>query len=225
MTMVEIHAPVVPILIPDFVEIVHIRTFDMNNIAEESFLRHIECSSFEEVVDTVFEHHAMFASLLRSIDELPYLIERSSSRNLYRYILAMLHGIDSNRRMVYPIGDDINEIDILAVAKFLPGIGIAGIGLGTWQAHFFECALSTIHSVGFDITKSYNFEPFDLRNHFECALTTHTESDNTYTHLVHLGCSELKYILLASRTHGNSSFYQRRSIGSLSLSRDHRAHG
>ena len=66
--VIVIQTPVIPIVGPEFFEVVDISTFYVQHFAEQSLLSHVQCSQFEEVIYTVFQLHTVLASLFRSID-------------------------------------------------------------------------------------------------------------------------------------------------------------
>jgi hypothetical protein len=62
----------------------------------------------------------VLAGFLGGVDELPALVEILGGRNFHGDILALLHGIDSHRHMVVPVGSDIYEIYVWTPAQFHP---------------------------------------------------------------------------------------------------------
>ena len=76
------------------VEVVDIATLGVQNFTEDTLLSHIQRCKLEEVVDAVLEHHAVFASALRGIDELPQLLQGEGCGHLYNHVLAALHCVE-----------------------------------------------------------------------------------------------------------------------------------
>ena len=70
---VEFQTPAVLIVVPESVEVVDIRTFDMENVPEQSLPGHVERRQLEEIVNAVFEHHAVLSCLFGRIYQLPTL--------------------------------------------------------------------------------------------------------------------------------------------------------
>ena len=65
---IVIQTPVVPVLTPELLKVVDIRTLDMKDFSKDSLLRHIESCKFEEVIYTVLKLHTMFSCPLRSLN-------------------------------------------------------------------------------------------------------------------------------------------------------------
>ena len=76
------------------VEVVDIATLGVQNLTENVVLSHIQNREFEEIVDAVLEHHTVLASALRSVYELPQLLQSEGCWHLYNHVLATLHCIE-----------------------------------------------------------------------------------------------------------------------------------
>ena len=98
----------------------NIGAFGVEYLAEQPVLSHVERRQLEEVVDTVLEHHAVALCLLGSVDQLPALVERHGGWDFDGDMLAVLHGINRHRDVQLPRGADVNQVDVIAPAKFLP---------------------------------------------------------------------------------------------------------
>ena len=125
---VVVQPPVVPVGRPEVVEVVQVGPLHVQHLAEESLLRHVQRSQFEEVVDAVLEHHAMLAGALAGVDELPYLVHIEGCGHLDGHVLAVLHRVDRQRHMVYPVGGDVDEVNVVAQAHFLVCLRRAAVG-------------------------------------------------------------------------------------------------
>ena len=122
---------------PIWFKIVDIGAFAVNHLAEHALFRHVECRHLEEVVGAVFEHHAVFACLFGYVDKLPAILNGCGCRNLNGYVFSMLHGVHSHRDMCLPVGADVNEVDIVALAKLFVCC-LADIFSGAWQSFCFQ---------------------------------------------------------------------------------------
>ncbi len=123
---------VLPIVLPERIEIVDISTFCTQNLSEYTLLSHIQGGHLIPVVAAVLEHFAMETLTLGEVDEFPALLKVHCSRYLDSNILAMLESIFCYREMVVPVGSDINEVDVLALTEFLVAI-FATIHCCRWE--------------------------------------------------------------------------------------------
>ncbi len=94
----------------------------MDQIAEQAVLCHVESVHFKEVVHAVFQHHAMLAGFLGSVDQVPDLFQSHGCGNFNGHVLAFFHGIDAHWRMVFPVSHHIYQIKIVTIHKLFPGI-------------------------------------------------------------------------------------------------------
>ena len=124
--------PWVPVGRPEVVEVVLVGSLHMKHLAEESLLRHVQGRDLEEVVDAVLQHHTMQAGALAGVDELPYFLQGHGGRHLDGHVLAVFHGVECQGNVVYPVGGNIDEVDVLPIAHGLVSLGAAAISRGTW---------------------------------------------------------------------------------------------
>ena len=88
--------------------------------AEEPLLCHVERSKLEEVIHAVLEHHAVTLCTLCGIDYIPGFLETGDSWHFAGDVLSLLHSIDHHRSVTSPVGSDVDEVDVGAVAELLP---------------------------------------------------------------------------------------------------------
>lgn len=88
-----LQAPIVGIVTPVWLKVVDIGTLSVDDIAEETLLRHIERCKFEVVVATILQYHAVYTVAFSSIYQLPALLDGICRWNLDGYMLTMLHSI------------------------------------------------------------------------------------------------------------------------------------
>ena len=82
-----------PVLVPELIQAVVISAFGMDNFAEETLLRHVQGRELKEIVNAVFQHHAVQALAFGLIYEGPNLFQGGSRRHFYSHMLAVLHCI------------------------------------------------------------------------------------------------------------------------------------
>ncbi len=121
-------------------KVMYVSTFCMNYFAKQSLPRHIKRKQFKKIVAAVFKHHAMLLCFLRSIYQLPALIEGKRRRNFCSRMLALLHGIHRYRRMQMPGRTYVYEVNIRSLTHGLPSF-LTTILNGFFSASLFEYAL------------------------------------------------------------------------------------
>src|SRR5690554_361575 len=139
--LVVLHAPVAFVLFPEIFQHVDIGTLGIEDLSKYSLLGHVECGQFKEVVHAVFELHAVLLGAFGRIDDVPDLLQRHGGGNFAGSVLPLLHGIDQHRGVMYPVGRDIYQIDILPLAEFLPGLFAAAVCCGAGKTGLLEYLL------------------------------------------------------------------------------------
>ena len=158
---IEIQPPVALIGRPEFFQVVDIRTFDMEDITEQSMLGHIQGGKFEKVVYAVFQHHTVLAGLFGSIDQLPAFIEIHGCGDFDGDMFTVFHGVNGYGSMQQPRSDDIYQIDIGAFTKLFPAFfSTIGGSLGTIV--FGEDLLGFFYPLGIKVTEGFDGSTFDL---------------------------------------------------------------
>ena len=151
--LVEIKPPVVPIGVPERIQIVMIGTLSMENLSEQALLSHRKDGHLIEIIAAVLKHHAMLTGLLGHVDQSPDVLQRSRGRNLHRDILAMLHRIERDRNVMLPVSADVDKVDVVTLAEFLVGLSGSGITGSLRQPPVLQGLLCGLNPVGLDITK------------------------------------------------------------------------
>ena len=136
-----------------------IRTLGTKHLAEEALLCHVERSEFEEVIHTVLQHHAVTLGALGGVDDIPRFLEAAHSGDFTSYVLALLHSVDHHRSMAYPVGDDVDEVDIRAVTELLPCFLATTIFSSLGQAPTGEDLLGLLYPLGVEVTDGLDLYP------------------------------------------------------------------
>ena len=142
------HTPVALIIVPPGVEVVVIGALYVDHVPEEPLLSHIKAGQFEKVVAAVLQHYAMLAGPLGSVHQGPALFDAGRSRHLNRNVLAVLHGIGGHSGVHLPGNGQINEIDIVKLAKLLPSLLSGELVDGFGSAPFHQATLGTLNPFG-----------------------------------------------------------------------------
>ena len=100
--------------------IMKITALDMNGLAEQPFLFHVQHRQRIIVEIAVFQNHAVLPRLLGGIDQLPALRDISCCGNLDGDMFAVLHGMNRNRGVQACPRRDIDKINVIAFTDFLP---------------------------------------------------------------------------------------------------------
>ena len=120
MLLVELQAPVAFVVLPEGLKIMDVSPLGTEYFAEEPLLCHVERSELEEVIHAVLKHHAVTLGALCGIDYIPGFLETGDSRHFAGDVLSLLHSIDHHRSVTSPVGRDVDEVDVGAVAERLP---------------------------------------------------------------------------------------------------------
>ena len=182
--LVEIQAPVALVVVPELVQIVNVGALDMEDLAEEPVLGHVERRELEEVIDAVLEHHAVALVLLGGVHQLPALVERLGRRHLHGNMLAVLHGIDGHRNVLEPRRGNVDQVDVVALAELLPAL-LAAVRRGGRQPVFREDLLRLLHPVGIEVAKGLDRNAVQVGETLHGARAAHAQADKAHTHGIH----------------------------------------
>src|SRR5690606_5382185 len=89
------------------------------------------------VVAAVLHHHAVPASLLRGLHQLPALVDGDGHRHLGRRVLPVAHRGEAHGCVPFPGGGGEDEVQVLLLTHAAEVFRPAGVGLG--------CPASTTH--------------------------------------------------------------------------------
>src|SRR5688572_12002260 len=107
----------------------NVSALGVNDLPEEPLSCHVQRKQFKEIVTTVLEDHAMLPCFFRSLHQLPALFYGNGSRNFYRYVFTLLHGVYGHGSMKTPGRGDVDQVDVFSFAGFFPLVLIAGVDL------------------------------------------------------------------------------------------------
>ena len=130
----------------------NVSTLTAHHFSEESLLRHIECSQFEEVVHAVFEHHTVTLCAFCCIDNVPCFLKIHNCRHFASYILALLHRINHHLCMVLPVCSNINQVNVWTSTNFLPSLFATAVSCGCRLIILSENLLATLYSIWVQVT-------------------------------------------------------------------------
>ena len=159
----------------------NIGAFGVEYLAEQPVLSHVERRQLEEVVDTVLEHHAVALCLLGSVDQLPALVERHGGWDFDGDMLAVLHGINRHRDVQLPRGADVNQVDVIAQAKFLPPL-LPAVRGGGREVMSGEDLLRLVDTLGVEVAERHDLDPVNVGEAFHGARAAHTQPNETHAY-------------------------------------------
>ena len=192
---------VLPIVVPEWAQIVDISALSANYFAKHALLSHVERVHFKPVVAAVFENHAVHALGFAQVDELPALVEVHSSRHFYCHVFAIFHSAFSHGEVVIPVGANIHEVDIGAFAEFHITV-FAAIDIGERHACALQIALAVFGTFFFIVAESFHFHAWDIHKSFHSRRSAHTETHESYSHHFDFWASHAYYVLLTGRAFG-----------------------
>ena len=184
---------------------------------EESLLCHVERGELEEVIHAVLEHHAVTLCALCGIDYIPGFLETGDSWHFAGDVLSLLHGIDHHRSVTSPVGSDVDEVDVGAVAELLPCLFAPRVSRCLGETSLLEDSLALLYALWMEVADSLNLYTIEVSKAFDGTWTTHTQSDEAHTYDGHWGKTQTEDILLTSRTLGNSGLDEITLLGLLAL--------
>ncbi len=200
-SLVEIKSPVVPVGIPERIQIMMIRAFSVNDLAKQALLSHSQNCHLIEIIAAVLKHHTMLACLLRHVHKSPDVFKRRSRRNLNGYILTVFHRIEGNRNVMLPVCTDVDKINVITFAEFLVGLSVSGITRSLRESSIFQCLLSFFYTVSLNITEGCDLHSRNVGVACDSIRATHPDADKADTNSVHCRDSQPKNVFLAGRTY------------------------
>ena len=197
--LVEVEAPVALVCLPEGLEVMYIAALDVQDVAEEALLGHVEGGELEEVVDAVLEHHAVAAGLLGGVDKLPAFVEIHGSGHFHGHVLAVFHGVDGHGDVVLPVGGDVYDVDVGAFAELFPALLAAILG-GGGASGVLQVFLRLGQTLGVLVAQGLDGGAVDIGPAIHGARAAHAQADEAHAHTVHGGGAEVNHVGSALRT-------------------------
>ena len=190
---------VFPVSIPEIFQAVDVGTLGTDDVTEHAGLSHCQGVHLVIVVAAVLQDEAMLAGLLTHVDQTPALVKVHGARYLDGGMLAVFHGTLSHREMVVPVGSDVNQVDVRALAQFLVTLFTAVDG--SWlQALLAQEFLRFLCAFLLIVAESHDFNPRDMAESHHRPWSTHTKPHESHAHGLQLWSPESQYVLLSGRT-------------------------
>ena len=199
--LVELQTPAVLVVVPEGIEVVDVRTLDMEDVPEQPLPGHVERRQFEEVVNAVFEHHAVPLRLLGGVHQLPALFERRGGGNFDSDVFAVFHGVNGHRDVLLPRGHDVHQVDVVTLAKLFPAL-LAAIERRPGKPAAHENRLRAVHALGIKVAKGFDLDAVEVREAFHGPGAAHAQPDEAHTNRLHRRGFEPQYRFLARFARG-----------------------
>ena len=190
---------ILPVSIPEVFQAVDVSTLGTDDVTEHAILSHRQGIHLVIVVAAVLQDEAMLAGLLAHVNQAPALIQVHGARHLDGSMLAVLHGTLSHREMVVPVGSDIHQVDVLALAQLLVSLFTAVDG-SRFQALLAQIFLRFFSTILLVIAESHDFNARDMAETHHRPWSTHTEAHEAHAHGLQFRSLQAQHILLSSRT-------------------------
>ena len=187
-----------PVGIPERRQVVAVSPLHVKHFAEDTLLRHVQRVQFEEVVTAVLQHHAVQAGLLGQVDQLPDFRQVHRRRHLDGHVLAVRHRLPGDEEVVFPVGGDVDEVDVLAPAEFFISV-LTGVDVGGRHACLAENVLAFLGSAAFVVAEGHHLDAGDVHPAFHRTGPAHAQSDEGHPHDFHLRGGEVQGTLLSCR--------------------------
>ena len=199
---VVLHAPVGIVVCPDVCQAMVVGTFHVRDVPKEALLRHIQGGDFKEVVDAVFQHHAVLAGTFGSVHHLPDIIQREGGRDFAGNVFALLHGIEHDGRVVHPVCGYVHQVDVRSFAHLFPGILASIISGGLRHSGPLQHALATVRAGLVQVAEGNDADPLLIGEAADGFRATCPQADKADSYGVNGRTGQSDDIALAGRTFG-----------------------
>jgi hypothetical protein len=108
----------------------------------------------------------------------------------------MLHSINGDRHVVYPVSCDVDKVDVVALTKLLISLG-TNITLCLGQVSLRENLLTLVNIALLQVAETLNLDALEVGETVHCTRTTHSQTDETYSYYGDRLCSKSQHRLLA----------------------------
>ena len=145
----------------------------------------------------------MLPCLLGHVYQSPDFIQGSSCRYFYCDILTVLHRVQGDRDVVYPVGADIYQVDVIPFAQLLVNLGVPGITRRLRELPVGQRLLGCFNILRQDIAKGDDLHSWNIRVSFHGRGAPHTEPYESDPYGVDGRHGESDDVLLSGRTGRN----------------------
>ena len=198
-----------PAEIPNLLKAMAISAGYVQDFSEQALLSHAERVHLKPVVHTVLQKHAVLSRALACVYQVPDIFHIQSTRNLDCGVLAMVHGAESSGHMMKPVGSNVDEIYVGALAE-LHIAGVTIIDSGLRKMSFLQKLLAVLGTLFLMIAECNDLHAGNIHPALYCAGSAPTCAYKAYSYNLELRRSQIENIRLSGRAlrgfYDNSTF-------------------
>ncbi len=97
--------------------------------------------------------------------------------------------------MVQPVGSDIHEVYVLALAELLVAV-LAIIDVGWWQAGFLQNLVAVLGTILLVVAEGHDLRALYISPALHGSWAAHAKTHESHAHHVHLRCCEVECVFL-----------------------------
>ena len=223
--LVLLEAPVVPVGLPEGIQVVLVGAFRVDGLADGAGLDHRQGAQLEEIVAAVLQHNAVLARALGRVDEGPDVLQGAGGGHFDGGVLAVFHRAEGDGHVVAPVRADVDEVEVLLLAERLVGVFRAGVFLGGGHAAPGEDGLAFGDAFGNDVAEGGDDSAGDIGQAFHGVPAAHAEADDADADGLQGVGPEADDILLPGRTRGDVGLQGGMGSGCLARCGEERTYG
>ena len=117
-------------------------------------------------------------------------------RRVHGDVLALLHGVDRHRHVLLPRGDDVDEVDVAALAELFPAL-FAAVSRGLGKSATREDRLRAIDPLGVKVAEGLDLDAVEMSEALHSTRTAHAQPDEAHPDRLHRSRPEPQHRFLA----------------------------
>ena len=135
----------------DLAQVVQVRGLRVQHLAEHARVHHAVHEHLGLAVAAVLEVQAMFAGLLRCVDQRPQILERRADRAFAAAVLAGVERGEHHGDVPFPGRGRVDEVDVVALHEVFERVIAAAVRRGRGMAGVGDHLRGLRHLVGDDV--------------------------------------------------------------------------
>ena len=187
---------VLPVVVPEVVEVVDVCALCAQYLSEYAVLRHVERAHLKPVVAAVFQDHAVELLLLGEVHQLPALLQVHGRWHLVGHVLAVLQRTSCHDGVMLPVCGDIDEVNVVAAAEGLVALGARIDGCGR-QSVLAQGLVELGCARLLKVAERHDLHAGEQGEVGHGVGTAHSQSHKTDAHRLHLRQRQPDHVLLS----------------------------
>jgi hypothetical protein len=160
-------------------EVMLIAALEMDDLAEQPLLYHVEHGEDVAAVADIFQHHHMGIVFLGGFDDVPMVLEGDAEDHFRGDVFkAGFEGTDHHGFVPFPWGRDDDAVEGFFFQQVLPGIGAARIDLGHFLAGLADRFFGSGQHIVVDVTDGDEIDVVATEQETEVSLAAQTGTDD-----------------------------------------------